>query len=188
MKRWVVIGLMLIGVLASAAGTPKKQPRQDLIWDTVHNRFVDQLDYWFEDGDYPRCVQLLKVMSELDPDDYEIATDLGWMLENIEMDAEALSVYVRFRKENVKDADATFPEANYYYKQGLFAKVPSLLEGSLPLKPHANSWRILAHSYEKMGQLSDSKRIWTGYLKLNPDDGPAKVNLKRVEGKLSKGR
>ncbi len=174
--------------LVSAAGQPKKQTRQDAIWDVAHNRFVDQLDYWFEDGDFPRCVQLLRIMADLDPHDYNVVTDLGWMLENIEMDDEALAVYVRFRKDNPKSADASFPEANYYFGQKLYAKVPALLEGTLAMKPHANSFRILAHAYEKMGQLSDCKRIWTTYLKVNPADETAKVNLRRVEGKLGSGR
>lgn len=187
MKKGCIVGLVALGALAMAAPQPKKQPRQDLIWDVAHNRFVDQLDYWFEDGDFPRCVQLLKVMSDLNPTDYEIATDLGWMLENIEMPDEALAVYVRFRKQNPKDADASFPEANFYYKQKLYAKVPALLEPTLAMKPHGNSYRILAHSYEKMGQLADSKRVWAAYVRSNPSDETAKANLRRVEGKLGRG-
>lgn len=186
MKRWVVLSLALMSVLVTATGQPRKQARQDVIWDVAHNRFVDQLDYWFEDGDFPRCVQLLRIMADLDPDDYDVATDLGWMLENIELDDEALAVYVRFRKDNPKDADAAFPEANYYFNQGLYAKVPSLLEGSLSMRPHPNSYRILAHAYEKMGQLGDCRRIWSTYLKVNPADETAKANLRRVEGKLSR--
>lgn len=185
MKVWV--GIVMAACAATAlAGQPKKKqtPHESVIWDTIHNRFVSQLDYWFDDGDYPRCIQLLRVMYGLDPDDYESATDLGWMLENIEQYDEALSVYVKFRKENPTDADAPFPEANFYFRQKLFAKVPPLLDPSLTLKPHPNSWRILAHSYEKLGMFGDSKRVWTGYLKLHPDDEPAKLNLKRVEGKI----
>ena len=70
MRRWVVMALALMAALSAAAGQPKKQTRQDQIWDVAHNRFVDQLDYWFEDGDFPRCVQLLRVMSDLSPSDF----------------------------------------------------------------------------------------------------------------------
>ncbi len=184
---WVVGILAMLAASAIAGGqTKRKDPRSDLIWDSAHNRFVDQLDYWWDDGDFPRCVQLLRIMAELTPDDYEIATDLGWMLENVEQMDAALAVYVKFRKDNPGDGDAPFPEANFYYKQRLFAKVPPLLEQTLVLKPHPNSWRILAHSYEKMGMLSDSRRVWTTYLRQYPNDEPAKNNLRRVEGKLGK--
>lgn len=184
---WVVGILAMLAACALAGGqTKRKDPRSDLIWDSAHNRFVDQLDYWWDDGDFPRCVQLLRMMAELTPDDYEIATDLGWMLENVEQMDAALAVYVKFRKDNPDVGDAPFPEANFYYKQRLFAKVPPLLERTLVLKPHPNSWRILAHSYEKMGMLSDSRRVWTTYLRQYPNDEPAKNNLRRVEGKLGK--
>lgn len=181
---------IVIAALAAASFgfQPKKKQdaRQDLIWDSAHNRFVDQLDYWWDDGDFPRAIQLLRMMTDVQPSDYEIATDLGWMLENVEQYDDALAVYVKFRKDNPNIADAPFPEANFYYKQKLYAKVPPLLEGSLAKKPHPNSWRILGHSYEKMGMLADSKRVWTSYLKLFPNDDPARNNLRRVNGKLGK--
>ena len=194
MKVWMGIAMIAVTALSVGAGDPKapkakpqtKSPRQDVIWDSAHNRFVTQLDYWFDDGDFPRCIQLLKVMSDLDPDDYETATDLGWMLENVEQYDAALAVYVKYKKDNPREADAPFPEANFYYKQKLFAKVPSLLEPSLLLKPHPNSWRLLAHSYEKLGMLADSKRVWNSYLRLFPTDEAGKGNLRRVEGKIGR--
>lgn len=174
-------------VPATPGGAPDADPaRVNAIWNQMIGRFNVQNDRWFEDGDFPRNIQLLRVMNGLFPDDWEVATNLGWLLESTEEDAEALSVYVRFRMDNPTYADAPFPEANFYFRHRAFAKVPALLEPSLALKPHPNSFRILAHSYERMGMLADSRRVWETYIKLNPNDDPAKNNLRRVLGKIER--
>lgn len=187
------LALALVAVAGSAVakgGVPpwRQEQRSQAIWYSAHNRFVDQLDYWFEDGDYPRCIQLLRVLNDIEPDNYDIATDLGYMLESTEEPDAALAVYVRFRKENRTNPDGAFPEANFYFKTKSFAKVPPLLEPTLSQKPHPNSYRLLGHSYEKLGLLADSKRVWTQYLAVNPSDEAAKNNLRRVNDKILKGR
>ncbi|HZH98842.1 MAG TPA: hypothetical protein VEX38_07705 [Fimbriimonadaceae bacterium] len=184
MKFWKVA---VVGAVMAVAGTsvsaPQK-PRLDAIWAAVHNRLTGQMDFWFEDGDYPRCIQMLRVLNEMDPSDYEAATDLGWMLENVESYDEALAVYIKFRKDNPKSPDAAFPEANFYYFRKAYSKVPPLIEPTLKSKPHGNSFRILAHSYERLGLLADSKRVWQNFIKLAPKDETARANLRRVEGKI----
>lgn len=151
----------------------------------VNDRLSTQADAWFEDGEFPRALQLLRVHYELVPNDYEVATNLGWMLENTEQFDEALAVYVRYKNENPKDPDGTFPEANFYYMKKLYAKVPALLEPSIPRKPHGNSYRILAHSYERLNMFKDSVRIWDIYIRLNPNDEAARNNRKRVASKMT---
>ena len=49
---------------------------------------------------------------------------------------------------------------------------------------HPNSYRILAHSYERLGRFKDSKRVWEAYLQVHPEDETAKKNLQRVIGKI----
>lgn len=179
-----ILGIVLTGAALASPPPWRSDERQQSIWNAAHNRFVDQLDYWFEDGDYPRCIQLLRVLSDLEPENYHLATDLGYLLESIEEHDEALAVYVRLRKDNPKDPDATFPEANFYFKKKIYAKVPALLEPSIMMKPHANSFRILGHSYERMGLLMEAKRVWTAYLAANPNDDPARNNLRRINDKI----
>lgn len=183
MKKW----LIAIGVCASAIGSAEvdnSAARMDVIDTCIHNRFVDQLDQWHDDGDYPRIIQLLWIEYESNPSDYELATDLGFMLQNVEQYDRALAVYVRYRTENPNDPDAPWPEANFYFSKKIYAKVPPLLEKSLARKPHPNSYRILAHSYDHMGLYNDAKRIWETYLRRFPTDDVAKQNLKKVEAKI----
>lgn len=187
MKRiWGVAAItgMVIGAFAAPQDATAK--RAEAIWDRAIDRINRQTDVWFIDGDFPRVINLCRVMYALYPSDYEIATNLGWMLENIERWDEALAVYIKFRTENADDPDAAWPEANFYYMKKAYNKIPPILEPTLKMahKPHPNNYRTLAHAYERMNQLADCQRIWKAYLMIAPDDAPAKNNLSRVEKKI----
>lgn len=185
MKR--IWGVFLVGLaVGSAFAQQPNKSRVDAIWNHAVDRLNSQTDIWFDDGDFPRVINLCKVMYALYPADYEVATNLGWMLENIEKWDEALAVYIKYRTENAKDPDAAWPEANFYYMKKAYQKVPPILEPTMKMarKPHPNSFRTLAHAYERMNQLQDSKRVWQAMIQTFPDDLPAKNNLNRVEKKL----
>jgi tetratricopeptide (TPR) repeat protein len=145
-----------------------------------------QEDAWFEAGEFPMVVQLLEFHSELEPKDYEIATNLGWMHENIEQWDDAVGVYKKYLVDNPQDPDRALPAAGYYFRKKEYAKVIPLLESTISDRSHPNVFRTLAHSYEKTNQLEKSKQIWDRYIALAPDDGPAIANRKRVEGKIEK--
>lgn len=182
--KWALC-LVVLGLTAlPAVATKQDSPRLRAIWLAAHERLELQNDYWFDAGDFPRTIQTLRMMQSIYPHDYESATNLGWLLESTEQWDEALAVYIRYGKENPHDPDAAYPEANFYFMKKAYAKVPPLLEPALTRKPHANSFRILAHSYERLGMLKDSARVWNAYIALVPSDGAAKVNLARVERKM----
>ena len=182
--KWA-LSLVILGLAPPHAIAAKQESsRIRAIWRVAHERLELQNDYWFDAGDFPRTIQALRMMQSLYPNDYENATNLGWLLESTEQWDDALAVYIRYGKENPDDPDAVYPEANFYFMKKAYAKVPPLLEPSLPRKPHPNSFRILAHSYERLGLLKDSARVWNSYIALAPADGAAKVNLARVERKM----
>lgn len=181
--RWLLGLCAAIAALPALAQEPSKE-RLDEIWGYVGDRMVTQSDIWFEFGDFPTVVKALRIKLELDPSDFEAVTDLGWMLENIDQDAEALTVYRIYRRDFPNLADSPFPEAQFFFRKKLYAKVPAILEPSLELFPHANSYRALAHAYERMGLLSDSERVWKLLIARQPADEAAPVNLARVQRKL----
>lgn len=186
MKRfWGILALGLVAGCAMATAQNGSK-RVDAIWDYAVDRINRQTDDWFDNGDFPRVINLVRVMYALYPEDYEIATNLGWMLENVQKWDEALAVYIKFRTENPKDPDAAWPEANFYFSKKLYQKVPPILEPTLKMAahPHPNSYRTLAHAYERMDQLADAQRIWKMYIRLAPSDEPARNNLARVEKRL----
>jgi tetratricopeptide (TPR) repeat protein len=145
----------------------------------------NQHDDWFQSGEYPACIQLLKFEAEKWPSDEDIWTDLGWMQENIEHWDGALETYKKFLKNNPQDPDAALPEALYFDRKKDFAKIPALLEPEIKRECHPDNFRILARAYEKLKQYKSSIRVWNVYLKRAPTDGAAKMNLARVEKKLA---
>lgn len=162
-----------------------KDARIAEIWEAASDRLDRQQDVWFDAGDFPVVVQSLRVQASLRPSDYEVWTNLGWMQENIELYEDALATYIRFRNLNPTDPDRALPEAVYYDRKRLYAKIPSLLEPVLTQKSHPNNFRLLARAYERQGMLKDSKRVWDRYIAIAPADLTAKVNLARVERKLA---
>ena len=177
--------LVILAAAACPALAQDDEPsRLAYIWQKAHDRIELQNDYWFDGGDFPRCINALRIMQVSYPEDYEVATNLGWLLESTEQWDEALAVYVRFGRENPNDPDAQFPEANFYFMKKAYSKVPPILEPTIAKQPHPNSFRLLAHSYERLGMLNDSARVWNAYIALAPKDDAAKNNLHRVENKM----
>jgi len=181
----LVLSALVLGIGCIAMATPS-QDRVDAIWSYAKDRIDRQTDVWFDDGDFPATIALLKVSSVLNPHDYEILTNLGWMQENIEQWDDAVKTYERYQADNPNDPDRSLPIATYYYMKKQYAKVPPLLEPSITGKgkPHANTYRMLGSSYEKLGKLKDAERVFTKYISIAPQDGQAKNNLARVERKL----
>ncbi len=194
MRRFGRLAALLFALAGLLSGAPSSQGGSDdvrmkYLWSQIRDRLQQQNDIWFDVGDFPRCIQTLRLMVVVYPGDYQNATNLGWLLESIEEDDEALSVYIRYRNQNPEDPDGAWPEANFYFQKKAFAKIPSLLESAIKRRPapHPNTFRTLAHAYERLGLLKDSKRVWEALLALTPNDGAAKRNLERVNSKISGG-
>jgi len=173
---------LLVASVASLGFTQNE--RQETIWNAYDSRMVNQVDRWFRDGDFPRCIQMLKINHELKPFDYEITTDLGWMLGNIERPDEELQIYIEYRKAYPNYKDAALPEATFYFLKKMYDKIPAILEPKMDMRPHPNNFRVLAHAYEKLGRLEESKTTWEKYIRLMPSDETAKNNLNRVLKKI----
>jgi tetratricopeptide (TPR) repeat protein len=154
------------------------------IWDAANDRISNQIDIWFEDGEFPMVIQLLHIQADMNPKDYDIATNLGWMLENVEEWDAAVAVYRNFRQANPGDPDAALAEADFYFRKKKYEPIPPLLS-KITNKAHPNAFRILAHAYERLNRLKESQQVWKRYLSLAPKDEPAKNNLRRVERKLA---
>jgi len=182
--RWF-LSTVALGVSCMAMAGPTTD-RVDAIWSYAKDRIDRQMDVWFEDGDFPATIAILKVSSILSPHDYEVLTNLGWMQENIQQYDEAQKTYERYQADNPQDPDRSLPIAQYYYLKKQYDKVPPLLEPAMTAKgrPHANVFRMLSGAYEKLGKLSDAQRVLAKYMALDPKDEQAKVNMARIERKL----
>lgn len=173
---------------AVSTAQDKSVSHVDAIWDAANDRMSQQIENWFSDGDFPALINVLGFQFTLDPTNYEVATNLGWMQENVQEWDKALATYVKYRDENPKDPDRALPLADFYFREKAYAKIPALLEPTLADRPHPHPdvFRILAHAYEKQHLYGDAKRVYLAYLAIAPTDGAAKVNLAKVE-RLLKG-
>lgn len=183
MKRFLAVVLLVLPLLARPVEVDPARERA--IWNAAARRFQERTDVWWEEGDYPRIIQLLRFQVALDPKDYERLDDLAWMLNNVEDTAGALALYVRMTRRFSDSPDGPISEAEFYFHRRAYAKVPPLLEPVIERGPQPNIYRMLAHSYERMGLLADALRVWDLYLAKSPDDAAAKNNRERVKRKLA---
>lgn len=179
--------LAALAVVAVFTAAQADEPRERAVWIAAHDRITPQKDKWFDDGDYPRCIQLLRIEHELYPHDYTTTTDLGWMLGNVEEPDQELALYKAYRLAYPKDPEAAYPEGEFYYMKKKFDLVPAIIAPTLGKKPHPNSYRILAHAYERLGKYAEAKAVWEKLIADYPDE-PAiartRGELKRDEEKL----
>ena len=173
--------------IASVKTQSAEHRRLDEIWDHVDNRVITQLDLWYELGEFPECVSLLKVQSAYSPDDYDICTSLGWMLENVDQMNQARDVYRAFSDRHPEVGDAIFALGFSYFNARDYDNAIKCLEPSLAKNPSPNSYRVLAKAYERKNMPKEAIRIWELELKKYPDEGTAIANIKRVKAKTERG-
>lgn len=169
------------------SGAQVSKARLNEIWDHIDNRFVTQSDVWFELGEFPSCVSLLKVQAAASPDDYDLMTSLAWMLENIDRYDDAQAVYLDFGTRHPKNGDAMYDLGRFYYQKKDYANTIKVLEPTLALNPGPNTYRTLARAYELSGKPNDAIRIWELELKRFPNELTAIANIKRVKAKMAGG-
>lgn len=185
LKHTAALAALAFSALSGAQQLTEQQ-RLDSIWYGATTRMSQECDSWYNKGEYLRCIQLLKIETTIFPYDFDSADLLGWFQESTNDEPGALATYISYRQNNPMDPDGPYMEALYYFRKRVYAKVPPLLEPTLKLTPHPhpNIYRELAHSYERLNLLADSKRVWQAYLALAPSDTAAKNNLTRVEKKI----
>lgn len=184
--RGILAGLGAVITVSAFGQAPKatEEQRLDSILYAVHLRTMADVDYWYDRGDFPRCIQLLRVHTTIFPEDYDAVRDLGLLLESTEQKAAALAAYIAYRRNNPSDPDGGLLEAFFYMRMKTYAKVPPLLEPYINRQPHPNVYRQLAHAYEKLEMLTDAQRVWKALIEAAPNEPGVQVNLNRVEKQL----
>lgn len=181
---WMLIfaAMTVLGV-----GQASATARQQAIDIAFYNQVSDQVDFWYDDGDFPRMIRLMEVMVSVYPNDYEMMTNLGYLLMSTERFDEMMVVYQRYRKENPNDPDCALPEAGFYFQQKMYSKIPPLLEPAISKRAHANVFRLLGNAYKRMGMIKDAVRVWEIMVKRFPDDARAQAQLKAAKDQLKGG-
>ena len=184
MKKFVILLLVVMSMTIGASAFQVSSSRQNQIWNAVDDCLIKYADEAFDDGEFTRVVSALRFRLAIHPNDSEVLTDLGWMLENTSRAGEALSLYISYRQRNASDTDAALPEITYYFRKKAYAKIPPIAEPELARTPTPNLYRMLYRSYEMLGLLSDAVRVLDLYLGRFPDDPAAKMNRERISKKM----
>lgn len=178
MKIAAVVSLLCLSGAAFA------QDRVDEIWTHATNRLADQLDQTFEDGDFPFVISMLRVSFADEPKNYDVATNLGWMLENVREWRQAEDFYKQFLADNPGNPEAAYPLGFFYYMRKQHVDAIKVLEPTLKNAVHPNTYRVLAKCYEREKKYSEAIRVWELQIKKWPSDLPAKANIDRVKKKM----
>lgn len=190
-RIWLSAGMVAFGAGLGCAQFEKMMatPGAEAMTRAVYSRTGVEKDALFDDGNFPAAIELLNWEVLWRPKDYDAVTSLGWMYGNIERKDLELAVYVRFKEAFPDWAEAYYPEAEFYFKARVYKPTLALLEHSLTLgnTPHPNSFRLLAHSYDRLGFYEESLRTWNRLLEIDPNDAAAKVNRDKVKAKIPEG-
>lgn len=161
---------------------------EDRAMRAFEERIISQNDAWFADGDYRLVIEGLEYHNLIRPGNYELATNLAWMYFNIEDPTNQLRVCVDLRNSHPRDAEAWYPEAEFYFLKRAYKQVIELLEPTLKFerKPHANTYRLLGRSYKSLQMYADAARVYGELAKIDPSDLAAIKNRDEMLAK-SKG-
>ncbi len=182
----LVASTIVIAIVVSAGA--QDQGRVDEIMSHAETRAANEADAVFALGDYPKIVQNQKVRYGIRPWDGDLATDLIWMLGNIENDGEALFYARKFRELNPDSPDRGYAEAQLYIEWKMYSRVPAMLEPDIALvpPPHRNSYTLLSAAYMRMGLYSDVIRVLDVALRHYPDEAVFKLNRDRAAARISR--
>lgn len=175
---------MITSALLALALVPLP-PRVNLMINIADRVMVEQTDRWFMDGQWDHSIQSLDFRRAMFPDDYDVVTDYGFLLENSDEGERALRAYRAFALVVPNDKDRLLPEASYWFKLRNYTKLIEMLPATLAAKPHPNHYRMLYISYEKTGKLKEAVAICELLLKDYPGDLAAQAKLDGLRKKLA---
>ncbi len=177
---------LLLTVMVPAGAQDERRVNEILKYAEV--RAKAEADAAFGLGEFPKAIHNQRMRIDIRPWDENLATDLIWMLGNIELDGEALVVAMQFREQNPADPDRGYPEAALYIEWKMYSRIPSVLEPDVLMvpPPHRNSYSALSAAYTRMGLYADVVRVLGIALKHYPDDAVFKRNRDRAAQQIGR--
>ena len=197
------LGLLLAGIgllLAHPSDAASRQKRRaghakpavrapaqvDPILDDIVDRLWTRGDWYWHEGRYEERVALDRLVIRMEPRFTEAYGTAGWLLESLGRNQEALALY-RQAVAAAPDRWETHEDLGmFHYQHKDYAAAAAAFKQATeqPGAP-AYSWKMLAHSYERMGDLQRSVAAWEAAGRIAPDDGAVAVNLQRVRARLN---
>ena len=185
-----------VGLTGTAAGpvvAQDKDPDPSRVAEILFYtevRAIGEADVAFEEGDYPKIIQQQRIRYELRPWDEMLASDLIWMLGNIEYEGERVARALKFIEDSPELVDRGLPAAQVFWQRQMFARIPAVLEPDLNREPppHRTVFTLLSSAYRRMGYDRDVIRVIDVALKHFPDDPALLRNRASAELRLRGGK
>ncbi len=167
----------------SSAAAAEAQTQVDGILSGVVDKLWAQNDVYWHRGDYPRIIALDKIIVQADPHFIECYTTGAWLMWSDGQNADAEAFYKQCIRDNPGTSLAYYDYGFFLYNHlhryadasHVFARSSALPDaGVLDL-------RMLAHSYEKVGQYGRAVGVWRRIKARWPHGAPLDSTLGAVD-------
>lgn len=151
------------------------------IWERAADAFTAEADWWWHHGDYDqviRCHEMALFFDPTYPEDYAI---IAWMQWSLGRDQAAIRALKRGVAAAPTDPQMYFNLGFHYFNTHRESLACEPLRRAVELGGDVLCRRLYAHCLEHLGQLPQALAQWNDMLRLDPDDGLARVNRDRVQ-------
>lgn len=148
----------------------------------VVDKLWSQADEYFHHGDYPRICALDRVITQADPDFVECYSTGGWLMESQGHNSDAEAFYQEGCRNN-PDSTAMYYSLGMFYYGTLHdysAALAIYLQDTHQVDADVNDWKMLAHTYERMNNLTKAVSTWKTIQQRWPNGPAVQANLDRV--------
>ena len=174
MKCAALLLVLLLTTPALAASRHSPAPRRavspaqqsaaqvDGILSGVVDALWAQNDHYFHEGDYPRIIGLDRIIVQADPHFIDCYTTGAWLMWSDGLDADADAFYRQCVQNNPRTSAAYYDYGAFlFHHLRRYDDARRVFQASAAL-PDAGviDWRMLAHSYEKLGQYDRAALVW----------------------------
>lgn len=184
--RW--IGLVLaIGLLVCGGARAQQQvPRESLtriqeVFGAVRDQLWDRNDTYWHRGEFNRGIATMRLITRINPWDIDAYEGAAWLMDSDlrEEDAEA------FLREGLANNPDVY---DLYYELGTFCYFRTRYNEAIVFYSGAVSFaetplfvrHMLAHAYEKNGDIGDSLDVWLQSEAAEPDSPIPPMHIERI--------
>jgi tetratricopeptide (TPR) repeat protein len=179
-----MIWAVVLSVVASWPGGAPAASRQrlDAVWDALEIELIVAGDRHWHAGRYDHLARLGYVWMETHPDNPNSFISTGFILGNgLSRYDEAEKVYHRLIDAHPDDWSAWHELVWFLYWRERYTEAIEPGERMLSLSPMTTAYHLVAHCYEKAGDLEKSVLTWKRAISRDPADETAVRNMERVQ-------
>ena len=177
----------LICILALSGPAPaqqqvsaKSQAKLEGVFSKVLDRLWETNDRYWHTGQFERSIAVLRLITQISPDDVQAYSDGAWMMENQDRDGDAEAFLLEGIRNNPESPDMLFELGHFYYMHERFDEAIRYLQSVLLREPHWRTWHLLAHAHEHTGNVEEALSIWFRMLSEEDDPAVPQIQIDRI--------